>query len=81
MKQFHLTVNGKTLTFSEGQIPEVQSALQEAIKNPGDQAARASQFGEVYARMDGPEVTRKTVKGAPDGTASMINNNVQLTDC
>lgn len=81
MKQFHLTVNGQTLTFSEGQIPEVQSAFQEAVKNPGDQAVRVSQFGETRARMDGAEVTKQTIDGAPRGTKSMVNSNVQLTDC
>lgn len=81
MKQFHLTVNGQTLTFSEGQIPEVQSAFQEAVKNPGDQAVRVSEFGETRARMDGPEVMSQAASGERQGTASMVNSNVQLTDC
>jgi len=82
MKQFHLTVNGQTLTFSEGQIPEVQSAFQEALKNTGGEpAVRVSEFGETRARLDGPEVMNRTIDGAPRGTKSMVNSKVQLTDC
>lgn len=67
MKQFHLTVNGQTLTFSEGQIPEVQSAFEEAVKKPGEQVVRVSQFGETRVLMDNAN--------------AMVNDNVQLTDC
>jgi hypothetical protein len=31
--------------------------------------------------MDGAEITKQTIDGAPRGTKSMVNSKVQLTDC
>jgi len=53
-KQFHLTINGKTLVFSEDQVPTIRGALDEAIKNPGKVATRSDAFNDVRAFLDGP---------------------------
>jgi|AntDeeMinimDraft_5_1070356.scaffolds.fasta_scaffold07703_2 hypothetical protein len=53
-KQFNLTVNGKTLAFSADQVPMIRSALDEAIKNPGQQATRSDDFADVRAFLHAP---------------------------
>lgn len=77
MKQFHLSVNGQTLTFSQDQAAQMQSALSEAVQNPGTEAVRSGQFGEIRAHLEnGPATT----PGSPNAHA-MQNQNVVLTDC
>jgi hypothetical protein len=53
-KQFHLTVNGKTMTFSADQVPMIRSALDEAIKKPGELATRSDEFSDIRAFLDAP---------------------------
>jgi hypothetical protein len=77
MKQFHLSVNGKTLTFSQDQAAQMQSALNEAVQSPGTEAVRSGQFGEIRARL---ESGHTTTPGNP-GAHAMQNQNVVLTDC
>ncbi len=80
MKMFQLTVNGQTLHFSEDQIPQMQSALGEAVQNPGTPAVRSGQFGEIRAELDDQVAGHRTIGGSP-GKRSMVNSNIQLTDC
>ncbi len=53
-QQFQLTVNGKTLTFSADQVPNIRGALDEAIKTPGKVATRSDDFTDVRAFLDAP---------------------------
>lgn len=77
MKQFHLSVNGQTLTFSQDQAEQMQSALSEAVRNPGTESVRSGQFGEIRAQLEsGPATT----PGNPNAH-TMQNQNVVLTDC
>jgi len=77
MKQFHLSVNGQTLTFTQDQASEMQNALSDAIQKPGTEAVRTGHFGEIRARLDSGTGAGN---GNP-GAHAMQNQNVVLTDC
>jgi hypothetical protein len=71
-KTFHLSVNGTTVDFTEGQAEAMQEALSQAVKNPGQSIHRKTPSGPVSARM--------TVGGqsAPGGQS---DDPAVLTDC
>ena len=70
-KTFHLTVNGTTVDFTEGQAEAMQEALSQAVKNPGQSIYRETPSGPVSARM--------TVGGQAAGDQS--DRDAVLTEC